>query len=269
MDYKKVGVVGARGWVGRSMMQLFPHAKGYDSGIGQGHIAGEFVKSIEELGDCNFVFICVPTPQKENGQCDTSIVDDIAHKLHRVNQDSILIIRSTVEIGTTERLTKELSHKIVFQPEYLGETQQHPFLDPRTRPFVILGGERKAVQEVANLYKTVYNSDVCYYFSNAKTAELCKYMENSFLATKVIFCNEFADIAAAFGVDYNELRELWLADYRIGRSHTDVYPNKRGFSGKCLPKDTSALVHSSEKAGFIPELLKEVRRINQERYRNP
>jgi UDP-glucose 6-dehydrogenase len=94
-------------------------------------------------------------------------------------------------------------------------------------------------------------------------------MENSFLATKVIFCNEFADIAAAFGVDYNELRELWLADYRIGRSHTDVYPNKRGFSGKCLPKDTSALVHSSEKAGFIPELLKEVRRINQERYRNP
>ncbi|MFH1802174.1 MAG: hypothetical protein ABH864_01850 [archaeon] len=269
MDYKKVGVVGARGWVGRSMMGLFPHAVGYDVGQGQGPVAGKFVDMMEGLTDRDFVFICVPTPQKENGQCDTSIVENAIRQLHELNGNSILVIRSTVEIGTTDRLAKELGHKIVFQPEYLGETQQHPFLDPRTRPFVILGGEREAIRETANLYKTAYNAEVSYYFSDAKTAELCKYMENSFLATKVIFCNEFLDIAEAMGIDYNELRELWLADFRIGRSHSDVYPKKRGFSGKCLPKDTAALVHSAEKAGIEPKLMKTVREINQRKYQNP
>jgi UDP-glucose 6-dehydrogenase len=80
-------------------------------------------------------------------------------------------------------------------------------------------------------------------------------MENCFLALKVTFCNEFFDIAEQFGVDYNELRELWLLDPRIGRSHTFVMPDDRGFGGKCLPKDVSALVQSACAAGYAPQLM--------------
>jgi UDP-glucose 6-dehydrogenase len=81
-------------------------------------------------------------------------------------------------------------------------------------------------------------------------------MENSFLALKVTFCNEIYDIAQAVGVDYNELRELWLLDPRIGRSHTFVMPDARGFGGKCLPKDMAALVHLAAEQGCTPTLLR-------------
>jgi UDP-glucose 6-dehydrogenase len=71
----------------------------------------------------------------------------------------------------------------------------------------------------------------------------------------VTFCNEFYDIAERFGVDYNELRELWLLDPRIGRSHTFVLPDDRGFGGKCLPKDVSAMVQTARKEGYAAGLL--------------
>jgi UDPglucose 6-dehydrogenase len=89
-------------------------------------------------------------------------------------------------------------------------------------------------------------------------------MENCFLATKVTFCNEFYDIAESFGVDYNELREIWLLDGRIGRSHSTVFEDKRGFTGKCLPKDLNALIKASEKNGYKPNLLKSINETNNE-----
>lgn len=92
-------------------------------------------------------------------------------------------------------------------------------------------------------------------------------MENCFLALKVTFCNEFYDIAERFGIDYNELRELWLLDPRIGRSHTFVLPDDRGFGGKCLPKDVSAMVQSACAASYAPQLLMAVLETN-ERFRD-
>lgn len=263
---KKVGVVGY-GWVGKSMVKLFPDAVTCDLNE-PSEKPRNFTRRIEDLVECELNFICVPTPQGKDGRCKVSEVEKVARQLHDANKDSVLVIRSTVQIGTTDRLAKELPHQVVFQPEYLGETEQHPYLDPRMRAFVVLGGEEEARKKVADLYKSVYNAEVHYHFADAKTAELCKYMENSFLAMKVIFSNEFYDIAKALDVDYNVLRELWLADYRIGRSHTDVYPDKRGFSGKCLPKDTAALVYSAEQAGVEPKLMKAVREINKKKYGN-
>jgi UDP-glucose 6-dehydrogenase len=103
-----------------------------------------------------------------------------------------------------------------------------------------------------------------------RTAELTKYMENAFLALKVTFCNEFYDIAEAQGVDYNELRELWLLDPRIGRSHTFVLPFGRGFGGRCLPKDLNAIIHAARGAGVEAGLLEAVRDVNDAiRARNP
>jgi UDPglucose 6-dehydrogenase len=84
-------------------------------------------------------------------------------------------------------------------------------------------------------------------------AELCKYMENCFLATKVAFVNQFYDIAQAFDVDFSELRELWLVDPRVGSSHSSI-TTERGFRGRCLPKDVSALVAAMKATGGAPLL---------------
>jgi UDP-glucose 6-dehydrogenase len=83
------------------------------------------------------------------------------------------------------------------------------------------------------------------------------------LALKVTFCNEFFDVAGAYGIDYNELREVWLEDPRIGRSHTFVYEDKRGYGGKCLPKDVSALIESASERGVNVELMQAVQAKNK------
>jgi UDPglucose 6-dehydrogenase len=158
--------------------------------------------------------------------------------------------------GTTERLVEETGKRIVFQPTYgPGETVQHPFNDLRRMPWIILGGEPAHTIAVADLYKRVYSAETSIWQTNARTAELTKYMENAFLALKVTFCNEFYNISSAFGVDYNQMRELWLLDPRIGRSHTFVFPEDRGFGGKCLPKDVNALIAASRDQGYDASLL--------------
>ena len=121
----------------------------------------------------------------------------------------------------------------------------------------------EATAAPADLYTNYYNSMVRFYFCDAMTAEVTKYMENAFYAVKVTFANEFHDIARAHGVEYNLLREIWLADPRISRDHTDVYPEARGFAGKCLPKDLRAIIRSSEARGVEATLLKATAEANE------
>jgi UDPglucose 6-dehydrogenase len=136
--------------------------------------------------------------------------------------------------------------------------------DARQQGFIVLGGPLEDCSAVADLYQRYVHSDMRFHFTSSRTAEMAKYMENAFLAAKVTFCNEFHDIARAFGVDYNELREIWLADPRIGRDHTFVYPDNRGFGGKCLPKDVLAIVHAAKAQGCSSGLLDAILQINQQ-----
>jgi UDPglucose 6-dehydrogenase len=243
----KVAIIGA-GAVGRGIAQLFVDAVLFDEPKGIG--------TREGVNACDAAFVCVPTPRHEDGSCDTSIVAEVIGWL----EAPLIIIRSTVSVGTTRALAAKYPGKsIVFQPEYgPAETPDHPFNDLRKVRWIILGGDRKATSQAIRLWQDVYNADVVIHQTPPETAELCKYMENAFLAMKVAFCNEFFDIAQRFDVDYNELRELWLLDPRIGKSHTFVFPEKRGFGGKCLPKDLDAIINSAEQAGYEPTLLKTV-----------
>lgn len=94
-------------------------------------------------------------------------------------------------------------------------------------------------------------------------AELIKYMENSFLATKVTFVNEYYDIVTRYGADWHRVREGWLLDGRIGRPHTTVFRDRRGYSGKCLPKDIQAITRAAEEdLGYSARLLKQVIDVN-------
>jgi UDPglucose 6-dehydrogenase len=243
VNKKTVAIVGY-GAVGRYLHRLFPDAAVYDEPLGVG--------DRQEVNRCQYAFVAVPTNRRPDGSGDTSIVEEAVSWL----DTDIIVIRSTVPVGTTDRLKQTTGKRIVFQPEYgPGETPDHHFNDPHRVNWAILGGDRRDTVAVADLYKQAFSAELVIHQTDPRTAELTKYMENSFLALKVTFCNEFYDIAEHFGVDYNELRELWLLDPRIGRSHTFVLPDSRGFGGKCLPKDVSALVQSACEAGYAPQLM--------------
>ena len=247
----RVGIVGL-GFVGRSVLQVFDgRAVTLDVGSNGDDRA--------RINACEVVFVCVPTPVAPDGSCDTSIVEQCVGWIEAPQ----IVIRSTVRPGTTRRLRQETGKSVIFQPEYIGETPAHPLVDARKHEFIILGGPIAETSAVADLYARHYHSNVRFHFTDSTTAEVAKYMENSFYAMKVMFCNEFFDIAAAQGVDYNELREMWLADPRISRDHTFVYPDNRGFSGKCLPKDVSAIIRSSSEKGYRPPLLELIMNVNE------
>jgi len=254
MNKPLVGIVGY-GFVGKSMHRIFG-----DDAVVLDAEATEADRA--RINGCDFVFVCVPTPAGIGGVCDTSIVESCVEWIAAPQ----IIIRSTVAPGTTNRLRETTGKSIIFQPEYIGETPAHPLADARQHNFIVLGGPLSECSAVADLYQHYFHSEVRFYFTDSTTAEMAKYMENAFYATKVTFCNEFYDIARAHGVDYNELREIWLADPRISRDHTFVYPDNRGFSGKCLPKDISAIIASARNKGIQPILLEAVVRAN-ERYR--
>jgi UDPglucose 6-dehydrogenase len=249
----KVGVVGA-GVVGQAMRAMCGEATVmYDP-----H-KPEFANNRDRINECDVAFICVPTPMKPDQSCDTSIVEEAVAWV----KAPLLILRSTVSPGTTDRLRTKYNKRLVFQPEYLGETTRHVFGTMAEREFVVLGGATEDTSLAADFYKHYYNAYVKYYFCDAMTAEVAKYMENAFYAVKVTFVNEFYDIAKAHGVDFNVLREIWLADTRISRDHTFVYPDARGFSGKCLPKDCNAIVHSCRQRGYEARLMEATLKINE------
>lgn len=241
----KIGIVGY-GHVGKAMHKLFKDAVVYDKILEIGNT--------EEINTCDAVFVCVPTPSKEDGSCDTTIVEEV---LSWINV-KVIILRSTVYIGFTDKMREKFGKEIVFQPEYYGETVGHPFSNLTDRNWLSFGGSPKGIDLAIQAYKTVVNSNVRIYQNDAKTTEMAKYMENAYLATKVIFCNEMYDIAEKLGVNYNQAREVWLADPRIGSSHTFVYVDNRGYGGSCLPKDIASLINQADSNSADATLLKSV-----------
>lgn len=241
----KCGIVGYC-HVGMAMHNRFSDAIIYDE--------PKSIGSTDEINKCDIVFVCVPTPENADGSCDTRIVKTVLEWI----TVPIIVIRSTVPVGFTNSMAIELGKKIVFQPEYYGETVAHPFADLNNQKWISLGGNMDAIEKVMEFYQERVNSEVHFYTADADTVELAKYMENAFLATKVVFCNEMYDLAEKMGVSYNLAREVWLADPRIGRSHTFVYPNNRGYGGSCLPKDTRALSALGLKYGSDMTLLNSV-----------
>ncbi len=253
-----IGIVGY-GVVGRALGKLFgysaenPAVGVYDKGLAGLNDA----RSKAAIQTCDLVFVAVPTPEAGDGSCDLSAVEEV---VSWVNPP--MCLKSTVPPGSVDRLVRSTGKKICFSPEYVGETRWHGWKEIASHGFVIVGGERPVSALTIRAYQEVLGPEFRYYSTDAKTAELCKYMENAFLATKVAFVNQFYDLAKAFGIEFNELRELWLADERIGRSHTLV-TEERGYRGRCLPKDMAAIVHSVKPLGGAP-LLEAVDRYNDE-----
>lgn len=211
----------------------------------------------DQINTCDAAFVCVSTPQGANGACDTRAIDDVFSWL-RV---PVAIIRSTVPPGTTDAVQAGLDgHNVVFVPEFIGEGVNAPYNAMRQPPFLIIGGDETARPQAVYALSRLYNAECEFVQVDAVTAEVCKYAENYFLALKVSWANELYDICAAVGASFPEMMAAVTHDYRIGRSHTHVYPDNRGWSGRCLPKDTSALL--ARVGEETAPLLAAMRRVN-------
>lgn len=235
------------GWVGKAMKTLFPDALVHDPA--QNMFAEE---------KCDVAFICVPTPLVD-GKLDVSIVMEVAQKA----QEDLIIIRSTVMPGTSDVLEKHFGKNIVFSPEYLGETVNHPMSDQKGRQFVILGGRPENRQKVIELYQRIYNANTTFREVTAYEAEVIKLTENRAIAFKVAQCQELYDVCQAAGLNYNTIREaVYSDDPRFNLWWTFVFPNARGFNSKCIPKDVYGWASWAESLGYNPELTKAMLAVN-------
>jgi len=202
-------------------------------------------------------FICVPTNSLNDGSCDISIVNESI----KVIQADIIVIKSTVPVGTTDMLSDKYKKNVIFSPEYYGTTQ-HSSDSP---DFLVLGGDTKHSATVAQIYYKVKSGSFRIMFTTAKAAELAKYMENCFLALKVTFCNEFATVALKNGISYEMLREIFIMDKRMGESHTFVLNDQPFYDSHCLNKDIPAYLHF---AGEDSPLIDAMHKINEARKKN-
>lgn len=284
---KSIAVIG-HGYVGKAIKEYFKDhfdlvivdpLGNFTSEKGQAQISQqsddkEFLeKHMRELANaCDLAVICVPTEMREDKSVDTSIVESVLDWL----DVPLVLIKSTIPPGTTEAIqAKYPGKKIAFSPEYIGEGKYyvpvhkgypHP-TDMKQHEFFIFGGPRETTSAIIPFFMRVSGPDARYVQTDSRTAELVKYMENSWGAMKVTFANEFFEIAKTFGIDYVEARELWLLDGRVERMHTAVFPDKRGFGGKCFPKDVNGIVEAARRAGYEPGLLAKVLERNDD-FRN-
>lgn len=272
----KIGIIG-QGFVGSAIREGMRHAfevVTYDKKDGNNiwvhcstHVhpsmpADDPIAKVLELVD-GPIFVCVPTPMNADGSASTAIVDSVVksivnHPSYKDSEAGPVIIKSTVPPGTTERLMKETGAGIIFNPEFL--TEKNAAEDFKNQNRIIIGGPRPWSNVVKNMYQKAYQN-VPTVKTSATTAEMVKYVTNTFLATKVAYANEIAQICNLLDdVDYDKVIEYATKDSRLGNSHWSVPgpDGKMGFGGSCFPKDLNALIAATEGIEGDCPLLKAV-----------
>ena len=222
------------------------------------------------VGESQVVLVCVNTPAIESdGSADLTdvltVTEDIAKS---VAQPTVLVIKSTVPVGTGQKvkeLIKSLNPAadihVASNPEFLSEgTSVHDFMNPSR---IVIGVDSEEAREtLRELYLPFILQDVPVLFSNLETAEMIKYASNAFLATKITFINEIADLCEMTGVDVRGVAHGIGLDKRIGYEHLRAGP---GYGGLCFPKDTIALVQTARNAGSPVRIVEQVVEINNQR----
>jgi len=248
----KIGIVG-HGVVGHAMDRFF--GLKYETVV---HDPAKGMDRKAEINACDLAVVCVPTNSLPSGACDTSIVEEVVSWI----DCPLILIKSTVPPKTTQRLSVKTGKRIVFSPEYIGESSyytppqfMHP-TDMEKHPFQIFGGDPQDTRHLVDIFVKIMGPVTKFFQTTSTTAELIKYQENIYGALKVSFFNEMYDLCGLLGVNYWEMREGWALDPRVDRYHSVVFKDKRGFSGKCFPKDLRAIIAVSESVGHNPEILK-------------
>jgi len=253
--FTKVGVVGV-GMVGGAMQRYLEKKQGlelflYDKGKGLG--------SHDEINKAEIVFVCVPTPYLKDGKgFDLSFVEET---LSWLNGEKVVVIKSTVLPGTTEMLQQKYPNfKLLMNPEFLTEeTADQDMLYPDrqivgyTEKSFTVAGDVLQLLPLAPFERTLPSTE----------AEMVKYFGNTWFSVKVSFANQMYDLCKAVGIDYDRMVEAAAADKRIGRTHLNVFhKGARGYGGKCLPKDTKAIIQLANSKGVDLKLHKAAEEIN-------
>ena len=254
----KIGIVG-NGFVGSSVSFGFSPQCGCDAEIKiYDKDSSKATDTLENTLTSDFIFVSVPTPSNQDGSINLDVVYNVFDEMNKLNHrtDNVFLLRSTVTPGTTRKLQRKFRNlNIVFNPEFL--TERSAKLDFINQSRFILGGLKKNVNKVEKLYKWRFGETTPVIKTNYETAEMIKYMNNCFFATKVSFLNEMYQIADACGVDWDMAVEGFIRDGRVGHSHMNVPgpDGKFGFGGSCFPKDIQAMIHFANSLGVEPSVL--------------
>lgn len=209
-----------------------------------------FTATYDELKECSGVFVCVPSPQGDDGSCDTSILEDVLQNLKSVNYTGVIISKCTAPPDVYTTLNDQYPN-LVHAPEFL--TAANADQDYLNGKFLFIGGSVSAylreAERIIKIGQRMLNDDVVY--CTIAEAALAKYTINCFMSTKVIFMNEIYRLATTLGCNYDTIADMVTLDRRIGTSHMQVPgPDGHfGFGGACFPKDTSALLKIAEQVG--------------------
>lgn len=253
MNYK-IGIMGA-GMVGNALIKYFEK---------KGITPIQFdppknIGSAEEINTADVVFIAVPTPyDEEKGGFDLSFVNQAISVL---TGEKIIVLKSTILPGTTdETQIKYPQHKFLFNPEFLTEVTADQDMNYPDRQII---GYTEQSYNVSGDIMMMLPRAPFERIIPAKEAEMVKYFGNTWFATKVVFANQIYDLCQKMGINYDIVKENAAPDKRIGQSHLEVlHKGYRGYGGKCLPKDTRALIQLGDKLGAEMKLLKKVDEIN-------
>jgi UDPglucose 6-dehydrogenase len=220
----------------------------------------------DAVENAKVIFLALPTPPGEDGSADLSYVLGVAGDLGKLIKDyKVIVDKSTVPVGTAELVTKEIQKNakvafdVVSNPEFLREGfAVDDFMKPDR---VVVGtGSEKAKGIMEELYRPYVRQGNPIIFMDEKSAELTKYAANAFLATKISFMNEIANLCELLGADVDMVRIGIGSDDRIGKRF--LFPGI-GYGGSCFPKDVQALSLSSKKAGYDFKILSAVMAVNE------
>ncbi len=214
------------------------------------------------------IFIAVGTPPKKDGSVDMTYIDEVARKIgENLNGYKVIATKSTVPVGTGERIRKviqqyerkKVNFDIVSNPEFLREGAAiEDFMRPNR---VVIGAtSEQAMAIMKDLYSPLYLIEAPFVITNIETAEMIKYASNAFLATKVSFINEIANICEKVGADVNVVAKGMGLDQRIGSKFLHAGP---GYGGSCFPKDTLGIAKIAEKHGYRFEIVRSVMKVNE------
>ena len=234
--------------------------------VGEGLASGNLrfvLGATEAVRGAEFVFLCVPTPQGDDGSADLSYVEAVAAEIGpHLRPGTVIINKSTVPVGSTlvvERVLGRTDVQVVSNPEFLREGTAVPdSLHPER--IVVGADDQSAAARVGELFA---GTQAPLLITDAATAETIKYASNAFLATKLSFVNAVASLCEAVGADVRDVILGLGYDKRIGFEYLKPGP---GWGGSCLPKDTRALVHIAEQAGYDFSFLKGAIATNDEQF---
>jgi len=259
MSKETIGIIG-QGFVGsavREGMQNYFDILAFDKDPNKYSNVESIYHMIEST---SIAFLCVPTPMKKSGECDLSIVRNALTEISNIAkslsvEDFIVVMKSTVPPGTTDKLNSEYSNlDILFNPEFL--TEANATEDYKNQNRIIVGGERPGSTKVKAIFAKAFPK-VPIIKTSSTIAETIKYVTNTFLAMKVSYANEIFQMCQALNVDYDKVIEYARYDDRLGNSHWSVPgpDGDYGFGGHCFPKDIAALQYVAKNLNVDSTML--------------